>query len=106
MTDLLFIKEIYLYTSFFFPFSEVPIASGRASVLLYDDAAQKWVASGTSQGLSQLQLYRDITNNTLRVVGRMLMNDEVSNRYKSRCRLLVICRNRMFYNNGGIQKDK
>ena len=70
--------------------------------MLYDDAAEKWVASGTSQGLSQVRIYRHITNNTLRVV--RMMNQKVSNRCKSRCGLLVICRNRMFYNNGGIHE--
>lgn len=45
--------------------------------MLYDDAAKKWVASGTSQGLSKVQIYRHTTNNTFRVVGRKLQDHEV-----------------------------
>lgn len=62
----------------FISFSEVPIASGRANVMLYDDAAKKWVASGTTQGLSKVQIYRHTTNNTFRVVGRKLQDHEVT----------------------------
>jgi hypothetical protein len=62
---------VYLFSS------EVPIAAGRANVMLYDDAAKKWVASGTSQGLSKVQIYRHTTNNTFRVVGRKLQDHEV-----------------------------
>ena len=46
--------------------------------MLYDDAAKKWVASGTTQGLSKVQIYRHTTNNTFRVVGRKLQDHEVS----------------------------
>lgn len=73
----------------FISFSEVPIASGRANVMLYDDAAKKWVASGTTQGLSKVQIYRHTTNNTFRVVGRKLQDHEVNN-------LLNTCKQKVY----------
>nr|XP_022300974.1 uncharacterized protein LOC111109183 [Crassostrea virginica] len=60
------------------PGSEVPIVSVWANVLLYDDAAKKWVVSSTTRGLSKVQIYRHTTNTTFRVVGRMLINKEVT----------------------------
>uniref|UniRef100_A0A0B6ZNV9 WH1 domain-containing protein n=1 Tax=Arion vulgaris TaxID=1028688 RepID=A0A0B6ZNV9_9EUPU len=57
--------------------SEVPIISARASVMIYDDANKKWVPSGTTQGLSKVQIYQHTANNTFRVVGRKVQDHEV-----------------------------
>ena len=64
----------------FFVFSEVPIVSARANVMLYDDPSKKWVPAGSAgqQGLSKVQIYRHTGNNTFRVVGRKMANHEVS----------------------------
>ncbi|KAI8788816.1 vasodilator-stimulated phosphoprotein [Biomphalaria glabrata] len=58
--------------------SEVPIISARASVMIYDDSNKKWIPSGTSQGLSKVQIYQHTGNNTFRVVGRKITDHEVS----------------------------
>lgn len=57
--------------------SEVPIVTARASVMIYDDSNKKWVPSGVSQGLSKVQIFQHVTNNTFRVVGRKLQDHEV-----------------------------
>lgn len=76
---------IYPYFSYIrilqcnFFFSEQSIASARASVMIYDDVSKKWVpsGSGSSLGLSKVQIYHHTTNNTFRVVGRKLQDHEV-----------------------------
>lgn len=60
-----------------FCFSEVSISSARASVMVYDDVNKKWVPSGSSSGLSKVQLYHHQVNNTFRVVGRKLQDHEI-----------------------------
>ncbi|CAG5122690.1 unnamed protein product [Candidula unifasciata] len=57
--------------------SEVPIISARASVMIYDDVNKRWVPSGTTQGLSKVQIYQHTVNNTFRVVGRKVQDHEV-----------------------------
>ncbi|KAH9515467.1 hypothetical protein Btru_014568 [Bulinus truncatus] len=57
--------------------SEVPIISARASVMIYDDTNKKWIPSGTTQGLSKVQIYQHTGNNTFRVVGRKIQDHEV-----------------------------
>lgn len=61
----------------FFPCSEQSIISARASVMVYDDNQKKWVPSGSSSGLSKVQIYHHQQNNTFRVVGRKLQDHEV-----------------------------
>ncbi|XP_049830347.1 protein enabled isoform X7 [Schistocerca gregaria] len=56
---------------------ELSIASARASVMVYDDINKKWIPSGTSSGLSKVQIYQHQVNNTFRVVGRKLQDHEV-----------------------------
>lgn len=58
-------------------FSETSITSARASVMIYDDNSKKWVPSGTSSGLSKVHIFKHVTNNTFRVVGRKLQDHEV-----------------------------
>ena len=60
-----------------FFYSELSIASARASVMIYDDTTKKWIPSGTSSGLSKVQIYHHTVNNTFRVVGRKLHDHEV-----------------------------
>lgn len=45
--------------------------------MVYDDVQKKWIPSGTSSGLSKVQIYHHQTNNTFRVVGRKLQDHEV-----------------------------
>lgn len=45
--------------------------------MVYDDTQKKWVPSGTSSGLSKVQIYHHQQNNTFRVVGRKLHDHEV-----------------------------
>ncbi len=52
--------------------------AARASVMIYDDGNKKWVPSGSSQGLSKVQIYHHSVNNTFRVVGRKIQDHEVS----------------------------
>lgn len=65
----------YSYSSF--SCSEQSIISARASVMVYDDNQKKWVPSGSSSGLSKVQIYHHQQNNTFRVVGRKLQDHEV-----------------------------
>ncbi len=57
--------------------SEHAIVAARASVMVYDDGNKKWVPSGSSQGISKVQIYHHSVNNTFRVVGRKLNDHEV-----------------------------
>src|SRR5579872_3626967 len=57
--------------------SEQSIASARASVMIYDEVNKKWVPSGSSSGLSKVHIYHHVVNNTFRVVGRKLHDQEV-----------------------------
>ncbi|KAK9718070.1 WH1 domain [Popillia japonica] len=57
--------------------NEQSIASARASVMIYDDGTKKWIPSGTSSGLSKVQIYQHTVQQTFRVVGRKLQNHEV-----------------------------
>ncbi|KAI5741902.1 hypothetical protein M8J77_000937 [Diaphorina citri] len=57
--------------------SEQSIASARASVMIYDDVNKKWIPSGSSSGLSKVHVFQHQVNNTFRVVGRKLQNQEV-----------------------------
>lgn len=61
----------------FISYSEVSIASARASVMVYDDSNKRWTPSGTSSGLSKVHIYHHQTNNSFRVVGRKLQDHEV-----------------------------
>lgn len=45
--------------------------------MVYDDIQKKWVPSGSSSGLSKVQIYHHQQNNTFRVVGRKLQDHEV-----------------------------
>ena len=49
----------------------------RASVMIYNDADKKWIAAGTSSGVSKVNIYHHSINNTFRVVGRKLQDMEV-----------------------------
>lgn len=60
-----------------FYFSEVSISSARASVMVYDDVNKRWIPSGSSSGLSKVQLWHHVVHNTFRVVGRKLQDHEI-----------------------------
>lgn len=75
-------RYMYIYVKqsnvqFFLFYSEQSIASARASVMIYDDVNKKWVPSGTSSGLSKVQIYQHTAHQTFRVVGRKLHDHEV-----------------------------
>ncbi|XP_050326703.1 protein enabled isoform X1 [Bactrocera neohumeralis] len=57
--------------------SEQSIIGARASVMVYDDNLKRWLPSGTSAGLSKVQIYHHQQNNTFRIVGRKLQDHEV-----------------------------
>ena len=51
--------------------------AAKASVMLHDDVGKKWVPAGTAAtpgGLSKVQIYQHMQNNTFRVVGRRLQD--------------------------------
>nr|XP_036230241.1 protein enabled isoform X8 [Bactrocera oleae] len=56
---------------------EQSIIGARASVMVYDDNMKRWLPSGTSAGLSKVQIYHHQQNNTFRIVGRKLQDHEV-----------------------------
>lgn len=72
---------IWFHDSFSLPShstnSEQSIIGARASVMVYDDVQRKWIPSGSSSGLSKVQIFHHQQNNTFRVVGRKLQDHEV-----------------------------
>jgi hypothetical protein len=88
---------VHVTISTFF-FSEVPIVSARANVMLYDDPNKKWIPAGNGQqqGLSKVQIYRHTGNNTFRVVGRKMANHEVSSTlYSINLHVHCVCKSRL-----------
>lgn len=57
--------------------SEQVIVSAKANVMVYDDINRKWNPSGSSPGLSKVQIYQHLLNQTYRVVGRKVQDHEV-----------------------------
>ncbi len=45
--------------------------------MIYDDSNKKWLPSGSTSGLSKVQLFQHAVNNTYRVVGRKINDHEV-----------------------------
>lgn len=70
-------SNVLPFLCFLFWYSEQSIIGARASVMVYDDNQKKWVPSGSSSGLSKVQIYHHQQNNTFRVVGRKLQDHEV-----------------------------
>ncbi|KAJ3613094.1 hypothetical protein NHX12_019350 [Muraenolepis orangiensis] len=59
-------------------FGEQSICQARASVMVYDDASKKWVPiKPGQQGFSRINIYHNTTNNTFRVVGVKLQDQQV-----------------------------
>ncbi|XP_067847893.1 ena/VASP-like protein isoform X7 [Heptranchias perlo] len=59
-------------------FSEQSICQARASVMVYDDSSKKWVpAKPGQQGFSRVNIYHNTSNNTFRVVGMKLQDQQV-----------------------------
>ena len=46
--------------------------------MLYNNETKKWEPSGGSQGVSKIQVYHHPVNNTYRIVGRKIVNHDVS----------------------------
>ncbi|RMZ93989.1 enabled -like protein, partial [Brachionus plicatilis] len=57
--------------------SEQSIVSAKANVMVYDDMGKKWNPSGAAPGLSKVQIYQHLLNQTYRVVGRKIQDHEV-----------------------------
>ncbi|KAM4690664.1 ena/VASP-like protein isoform 10-T10 [Rhinophrynus dorsalis] len=58
--------------------SEQSICQARASVMIYDDTSKKWVPiKPGQQGFSRINIYHNTTNNTFRVVGVKLQDQQV-----------------------------
>uniref|UniRef100_A0A8C7WMI5 Ena/VASP-like protein n=1 Tax=Oryzias sinensis TaxID=183150 RepID=A0A8C7WMI5_9TELE len=61
-----------------FPPSEQSICQARASVMVYDDTSKKWVPiKPGQQGFSRINIYHNTANNTFRVVGVKLQDQQV-----------------------------
>ncbi|XP_007886517.1 ena/VASP-like protein isoform X7 [Callorhinchus milii] len=57
---------------------EQSICQARASVMVYDDSSKKWVpAKPGQQGFSRVNIYHNTSNNTFRVVGMKLQDQQV-----------------------------
>ena len=56
---------------------EIALATAKATVMIYDDSNKKWLPSGSSPGLSKVQLLQHSQNCTYRVVGRKIPDHEV-----------------------------
>ena len=46
--------------------------------MVYDDVNKKWVPAGSTNGFAKVHIYHHLVNNTYRVVGRKLQDQEVS----------------------------
>lgn len=46
--------------------------------MIYDDVNKKWVPSGSSSGLSKVNIFHHTAQQTFRVVGRKLQDHEVN----------------------------
>ncbi|XP_066533251.1 enah/Vasp-like b isoform X2 [Hoplias malabaricus] len=58
--------------------SEQSICQARASVMVYDDTSKKWVPiKPGQQGFSRINIYHNTANNTFRVVGVKLQDQQV-----------------------------
>ncbi|XP_059375090.1 ena/VASP-like protein isoform X7 [Carassius carassius] len=58
--------------------SEQSICQARASVMIYDDASKKWVpVKPGQQGFSRINIYHNTVNNSFRVVGVKLQDQQV-----------------------------
>ncbi|XP_063040535.1 enah/Vasp-like a isoform X6 [Engraulis encrasicolus] len=58
--------------------SEQSICQARASVMVYDDSSKKWVPiKPGQQGFSRINIYQNTANNTFRVVGVKLQDQQV-----------------------------
>ncbi|PWA16262.1 hypothetical protein CCH79_00004395 [Gambusia affinis] len=69
-----FEMELLLHSSV----SEQSICQARASVMVYDDASKKWVPiKPGQQGFSRINIYHNTANNTFRVVGVKLQDQQV-----------------------------
>uniref|UniRef100_A0A674ADD6 Ena/VASP-like protein n=1 Tax=Salmo trutta TaxID=8032 RepID=A0A674ADD6_SALTR len=54
------------------------ICQARASVMVYDDGSKKWVPiKPGQQGFSRINIYHNTANNTFRVVGVKLQDQQV-----------------------------
>ncbi|KAJ6661877.1 hypothetical protein lerEdw1_013048 [Lerista edwardsae] len=63
---------------FLFLYSEQSICQARASVMVYDDTSKKWVPiKPGQQGFSRINIYHNTSNNTFRVVGVKLQDQQV-----------------------------
>uniref|UniRef100_A0A665WVV0 Ena/VASP-like protein n=1 Tax=Echeneis naucrates TaxID=173247 RepID=A0A665WVV0_ECHNA len=61
-----------------FTLSEQSICQARASVMVYDDTSKKWVPiKPGQQGFSRINIYHNTANNTFRVVGVKLQDQQV-----------------------------
>uniref|UniRef100_A0A087XP80 Ena/VASP-like protein n=1 Tax=Poecilia formosa TaxID=48698 RepID=A0A087XP80_POEFO len=64
--------------SVFHTLTEQSICQARASVMVYDDASKKWVPiKPGQQGFSRINIYHNTANNTFRVVGVKLQDQQV-----------------------------
>uniref|UniRef100_A0A8C2ENJ3 Ena/VASP-like protein n=1 Tax=Cyprinus carpio TaxID=7962 RepID=A0A8C2ENJ3_CYPCA len=60
------------------PHSEQSICQARASVMIYDDTSKKWVpVKPGQQGFSRINIYHNTVNNSFRVVGVKLQDQQV-----------------------------
>ncbi|XP_076872880.1 enah/Vasp-like b [Brachyhypopomus gauderio] len=58
--------------------SEQSVCQARASVMVYDDTSKKWVPiKPGQQGFSRINIYHNTANNTFRVVGVKLQDQQV-----------------------------
>ncbi|XP_023684092.1 enah/Vasp-like a isoform X8 [Paramormyrops kingsleyae] len=58
--------------------SEQSVCQARASVMIYDDGSKKWVPiKPGQQGFSRINIYHNAANNTFRVVGVKLQDQQV-----------------------------
>ncbi|XP_072031784.1 uncharacterized protein [Amphiura filiformis] len=56
---------------------EQSICQVYASVMLYDDGRRQWMPSGGAPGMARVHIYQHQSNNTYRVVGRLMADQSV-----------------------------
>ena len=80
---------------------EFSIVRAKAAVMVYEDKTKKWIPSMGMNGFANVHIYQHTTNNSFRIVGRLIQDHSVRNnreggeetRARARARSLLVRKN-------------
>lgn len=67
------------------------MVKARASVMLYNNDKKTWEPAEGVRGMSYVQVYHHEGNNTFRIVGRSMTDQQVVSKFDYRCCSLCAC---------------